>query len=144
MVFTGICLYLTRLPFLPESFDVRPSLGISRGDVEGPVIDGGIDVDAGAEQETGEGGRSTRKEPFWKKIVSGLRFNKKEATAICFCAAAKGMVVGSPTLSILYGGFPARERAILSIPLVLYQGTYVLFLRLFSPPICLSSTPHCT
>lgn len=140
MVFTGICLYFTRLPFLPESFDVRPSPGISRGDVEGPAIDGGVDVDADAEEETGEGGRSTRKEPFWKKFVSGLRFNKKEATAICFCAAAKGMVVGSPTLSILYGGFPAREKAILSIPLVLYQGTYILFLRLISPP--LSFRPH--
>ncbi|ADV20785.1 Hypothetical protein CGB_C0005C [Cryptococcus gattii WM276] len=125
VVFTGICLYFTRLPFLPESFDVSPSPGISRGDMEGPAIDGGVDLDADAGEETGESGRSTRKELFWKKFVSGLRFNKKEATAICFCAAAKGMVVGSPTLSILYGGFPARERAILSIPLVLYQGQQV-------------------
>ncbi|OXG12881.1 sodium/bile acid cotransporter 7-B/bile acid cotransporter 7-B [Cryptococcus neoformans A2-102-5] len=125
VVFTGICVYFTRLPFLPESFDVKTSSGDSRGDMEGRETEGRTDVEADAEELT-EGGRArTMKEPFWRRFLSGLRFDKKEATAICFCAAAKGMVIGSPTLSILYGGFPARERAILSIPLVLYQGQQV-------------------
>lgn len=140
MVFTGICLYFTRLPFLPENFGDRPSSGVSRRDLEGQAIDGGVHAGVNTEEETEDGGRRTMKKPFWERFVSGLRFDKKEATAICFCAAAKGMVVGSPTLSILYGGFPARERAILSIPLVLYQGTYILFMRLLSPP--LSFRPH--
>lgn len=136
-------MYFTRLPFLPESFDVKTSSGDSRGDMEGRETEGRTDVDADAEELT-EGGRArTMKEPFWRRFLSGLRFDKKEATAICFCAAAKGMVIGSPTLSILYGGFPARERAILSIPLVLYQGTYILFLCLIPLSSLLSSIPYC-
>ncbi|WVW80214.1 hypothetical protein I302_102191 [Kwoniella bestiolae CBS 10118] len=61
----------------------------------------------------------------WQRITQSCRFNKRESTAICFCAVAKGMVVGAPTLSILYGGFPEQQKAILSIPLVLYQGQQV-------------------
>ncbi|OCF31664.1 sodium/bile acid cotransporter 7-B/bile acid cotransporter 7-B [Kwoniella heveanensis BCC8398] len=105
--FTLICVVLARLPFLPKSFD-SPSLS-DHSDVDVNVID-----TAG-----------TQKVPIWRKTVSGMRFDKKVTTAICFCAAAKGMVVGAPTLSVLYGGFPEQERAILSIPLVLYQGQQV-------------------
>ena len=54
-----------------------------------------------------------------------LRFNKAEATAICFCSAAKGLIVGSPILDILYGGLPEETRAVISIPLVLYQGEQI-------------------
>ncbi|WRT65755.1 uncharacterized protein IL334_002703 [Kwoniella shivajii] len=90
-VFTIICVFLTRLPFLP------PSLSTDHID----------------------------KSPKWRTIIHSLRFSKKESTAICFCAVAKGMVVGAPTLSILYGGFPDQQKAILSIPLVLYQGQQV-------------------
>ena len=49
----------------------------------------------------------------------------RPATAICFCAAAKSIVVGAPILSILYGGLSPQNRAILSIPLVLYQAEQV-------------------
>lgn len=50
------------------------------------------------------------------------RHSLATATAMCFCAAAKGIVLGSPVTSILYGGFSVDQRAIISIPLVLYQG----------------------
>ena len=62
----------------------------------------------------------------WQKRLSravlSWRFGKPEATAICFCAPAKGLTVGSPVLSILYAGFPEDQRAIISIPIVIYQG----------------------
>lgn len=76
-------MYFTRLPFLPESFDVKTSSGDSRGDMEGRETEGRTDVEADAEELT-EGGRArTMKEPFWRRFLSGLRFDKKEATAIC-------------------------------------------------------------
>jgi hypothetical protein len=56
-------------------------------------------------------------------MLRKYRFGKKEATALCFCAAAKGLVVGTPVLDILYGGFEPERKAIISIPMVLYQGT---------------------
>ncbi|WWC68574.1 uncharacterized protein I206_102504 [Kwoniella pini CBS 10737] len=95
--FTILCIFLIRLPFLP------PSSTISVPD----------------------NNENSRKRLSWKRIIQSLRFNKSESTAICFCAVAKGMVVGAPTLSILYGGFPEKQKAILSIPLVLYQGQQV-------------------
>ena len=88
LLFTVICLVLTRLPFLPSSLVVE----------------------------------SDSKPPRWRSIAMRARFARPEATAICFCAAAKGLVVGSPILDILYGGLPPAQRAIISIPLVLYQG----------------------
>jgi sodium/bile acid cotransporter 7 len=87
LVFTALCVVLTRLPFLP------------------PLID----TDA-------------QRTPKWRRVATAARFGKPESTAICFCAAAKGLVVGSPILSILYGGMSPAHRAIISIPLVLYQG----------------------
>jgi sodium/bile acid cotransporter 7 len=63
--------------------------------------------------------------PRWRKIAAAARFSRPEATAICFCAAAKGLVVGSPILDILYGGMTPAHRAIISIPLVLYQGEHI-------------------
>ncbi|TYJ51445.1 hypothetical protein B9479_007980 [Cryptococcus floricola] len=91
-LFTGICVFCTRLPFLPESFN----LGIKPH----PALE-----EAGeGEGEGGERVYDETKKPYWRRFVSGMRFDKQEATAICFCAAAKGMVVGAPTLTILYGG----------------------------------------
>lgn len=52
--------------------------------------------------------------------------DKPTTTAVCFCAAAKGLVVGAPMLEILYGGLGARERAVISLPIVLYQGEQML------------------
>lgn len=95
LMFTGICLVLTRLPFLPAN----------------PVL----------LRATSHGAKPA-KIPKWRKAAAGARFGKAEVTAICFCAAAKGLVVGSPILDILYAGMPPQQRAIISIPLVLYQG----------------------
>ena len=88
--FTGICLLITRLPFLPNN--------LLRTDDERP--------------------------PKWRAVANRARFGRPETTAICFCAAAKGLVVGSPILDILYGGMSPARRAVISIPLVLYQGEY--------------------
>ncbi|WVQ78815.1 hypothetical protein IAT38_000906 [Cryptococcus sp. DSM 104549] len=110
-IFTGLCLYITRLPLLGEKFNI----GMVPMDDERRML--GTTVEYGVEEE--------KRMPRWRRVVSAMRFDKKEATAICFCAAAKGMAVGAPTLSVLYGGFPQREKAILSIPLVLYQGQQV-------------------
>ncbi|WVF65823.1 hypothetical protein IAT40_000560 [Kwoniella sp. CBS 6097] len=112
--FTLFCVVLARLPFLPKSFDPPPSSSYATTTTECEVT-----------QAESEFNGIERKVPIWRKTVSGMRFDKKVTTATCFCAAAKGMVVGAPTLSVLYGGFPDQERAILSIPLVLYQGQQV-------------------
>ena len=61
-------------------------------------------------------------QPKVSALIKRLTFDKQTTTAICFCAAAKGLVVAYPVLEILYGGYNARERAIVSIPMVLYQG----------------------
>jgi sodium/bile acid cotransporter 7 len=61
-------------------------------------------------------------QPKISAVIKRLTFDKETTTAICFCAAAKGLVVAYPVLEILYGGYDARERAIVSIPMVLYQG----------------------
>ncbi|ORX40601.1 SBF-like CPA transporter family-domain-containing protein [Kockovaella imperatae] len=65
----------------------------------------------------------------WRRKLANFilhyRFAKPETTAICFCAPAKGLTVGSPILNILYAGFPEDKRAIISIPIVIYQGQQV-------------------
>ena len=58
-------------------------------------------------------------------MIASFTFDKPTTTAICFCAAAKGLMVGAPMLDILYGGIDATDRAIVSIPLVLYQGEFM-------------------
>jgi len=50
------------------------------------------------------------------------RFSRSWTTAFCFCAAAKGLVVGSLNLDMISDGMITAHRAIVSIPLVLYQG----------------------
>ena len=64
--------------------------------------------------------------PKWRRTLSRIvlaqRLDKGTTTASCFCAPAKGLTVGSPILNILYAGFPDGQRAIISIPIVLYQG----------------------
>lgn len=58
------------------------------------------------------------------KAAQAYRLTKGETTAVCYCAAAKGLAVGTPMMDVLYGGFGARERAIISIPFGLYQREY--------------------
>jgi sodium/bile acid cotransporter 7 len=60
------------------------------------------------------------------KFVNAYRLTKGETTAGCYCAAAKGLAVGTPMLDVLYGGFGGREKAIISIPFGLYQCEYSL------------------
>ncbi|KAG8950915.1 hypothetical protein FRC04_006979 [Tulasnella sp. 424] len=74
------------------------------------------------EEEEGEAG--------WKRVLRKMRFDKQETAAICFCAAAKGLVLGAPLVSILYGGYDERTQAIMSTPIALYQTTQVLLAQL--------------
>lgn len=75
-------------------------------------------------------GEEKEGEASWKGILRKLRFDKGETTAICFCAAAKGLVLGAPLVSILYGGYDERTQAIMSTPIALYQTTQVLLAQL--------------
>lgn len=107
--FTGFSLLITRLPFLRRP--TSPPTDQASVDVQLKKDSGILDL---------------------RNTLERLRLNKKESTAVCFCAAAKGLVVAVPTLDVFYGGLPARERAIISIPLVLYQGKSASSLRLES------------
>jgi len=69
-------------------------------------------------------------EAKWRTSLRKLRFNKRETTAICFCAAAKGLVLGAPVVAILYGGYDTETQAIMSTPIALYQTTQVLLAQL--------------
>ncbi|KAG8906888.1 hypothetical protein FRC01_007870 [Tulasnella sp. 417] len=75
-------------------------------------------------------GEEKEGEANWKRMLRKLRFDKGETTAICFCAAAKGLVLGAPLVSILYGGYDERTQAIMSTPIALYQTTQVLLAQL--------------
>lgn len=75
-------------------------------------------------------GEEQEGEATWKRLLRKLRFDKKETAAICFCAAAKGLVLGAPLVSILYGGYDERTQAIMSTPIALYQTTQVLLAQL--------------
>lgn len=48
-------------------------------------------------------------------------FTPEVTIAICFCGAAKGIILGGPMAQILYGGLEPRDSGIVSIPLVLVR-----------------------
>ncbi|KAG8889165.1 hypothetical protein FRB98_005640 [Tulasnella sp. 332] len=75
-------------------------------------------------------GDSLGKCPRWKSLLRRQRFGKRESAAVCFCAAAKGLVLGAPLVSILYGGYGLETQAIMSTPIALYQTTQVLLAQL--------------
>ncbi|KAG9012638.1 hypothetical protein FRB94_005248 [Tulasnella sp. JGI-2019a] len=75
-------------------------------------------------------GQDGDKGPQWKAILRKQRFGKRESAAVCFCAAAKGLVLGAPLVSILYGGYSLETQAIMSTPIALYQTTQVLLAQL--------------
>jgi len=66
----------------------------------------------------------------WKTWLRNQRFDKGETAAICFCAAAKGLVLGAPLIAILYGGYDNQTQSIMSTPIALYQTTQVLIAQL--------------
>ncbi|KAG8906471.1 hypothetical protein FRB99_006786 [Tulasnella sp. 403] len=74
--------------------------------------------------------RETEDEARWIAFVRRQRFDKRETAAICFCAAAKGLVLGAPLVSILYGGYDHRTQAVMSTPIALYQGTQIVLAQL--------------
>ncbi|KAG8936242.1 hypothetical protein FRC02_003534 [Tulasnella sp. 418] len=75
-------------------------------------------------------GDQRKGEARWKNWLRRWRFGKEETTAMCFCAAAKGLVLGAPLISILYGGYDEETKAIMSTPIALYQGTQVCLAQL--------------
>ncbi|BGP16797.1 hypothetical protein JCM10213_002191 [Rhodosporidiobolus nylandii] len=63
-----------------------------------------------------------------RKVVSeGARplFEPDVTIAALFTGAAKGAALGAPIVSILYGGLEGPAHGIVSLPLVLYQGSQV-------------------
>ncbi|GAA6060023.1 hypothetical protein JCM10212_001020 [Sporobolomyces blumeae] len=56
----------------------------------------------------------------------GPLFDPETTIALLFCGAAKGAALGAPIVAILYGGFPPDARGIISLPIVLYQGSQIV------------------
>ncbi len=48
-------------------------------------------------------------------------FDRRITAAVCFCGPAKSQAIGFPLIQTLYTGLPPQQRAIVSVPLVLYQ-----------------------
>ncbi|GAA5931466.1 hypothetical protein JCM3775_006862 [Rhodotorula graminis] len=59
-----------------------------------------------------------------KRAVGPLLSPETTISAL-FCGGAKGAALGAPIVSILYGGLTPEARGIVSLPLVLYQGSQV-------------------
>ncbi|KAK4054185.1 LRR receptor-like serine/threonine-protein kinase RGI2 [Microbotryomycetes sp. JL201] len=81
-----------------------------------------------------------RKVPFkHRRRVSGPLFDTSTTIPLLFCAAAKGVALGGPIVSILYGGLTPVAAATVSLPLVIYQGSQVA-LGQGSPTACVEGT----
>ncbi|GAA5991637.1 hypothetical protein JCM11641_000205 [Rhodosporidiobolus odoratus] len=64
-----------------------------------------------------------------RKLVcgeSGPMFSSDVTIAALFTGAAKGAALGAPIVSILYGGLEGEAKGIVSLPLVLFQGSQVV------------------
>ncbi|GAA6008832.1 hypothetical protein JCM10207_001740 [Rhodosporidiobolus poonsookiae] len=60
------------------------------------------------------------------KDGSGPLFDPEVTIATLFTGAAKGAALGAPIVSILYGGLDGEAQGIVSLPLVMYQGSQVV------------------
>ncbi|KIM29525.1 hypothetical protein M408DRAFT_328771 [Serendipita vermifera MAFF 305830] len=60
-----------------------------------------------------------------RRIVRKVTFGKRETAAICFCGAAKGLVLGAPLISIMYSAYGNEIQAAVTVPIALYQGTQI-------------------
>ncbi len=63
----------------------------------------------------------------------GIRVDAKKTVAVCFCGPPKSITVGIVLLFVQYSDFNDRDRAILSIPLALYQGMQIAIAQCFVP-----------
>ncbi|GAA5857328.1 hypothetical protein JCM9279_000298 [Rhodotorula babjevae] len=59
------------------------------------------------------------------KRALGPLLSPETTISALFCGGAKGAALGAPIVSILYGGLTPEARGIVSLPLVLYQGSQV-------------------
>ncbi|KAG8834883.1 hypothetical protein FRC17_006628 [Serendipita sp. 399] len=60
-----------------------------------------------------------------RRFVKRITFGKKETAAICFCGAAKGLVLGAPLISIMYSAYGDDIQSAVTLPIALYQGTQI-------------------
>ncbi|GAA5820933.1 hypothetical protein JCM3770_002635 [Rhodotorula araucariae] len=60
-----------------------------------------------------------------EKAAVGPLLAPETTISALFCGGAKGAALGAPIVSILYGGLAPEARGIVSLPLVLYQGSQV-------------------
>ncbi|GAA5851603.1 hypothetical protein JCM8547_001145 [Rhodosporidiobolus lusitaniae] len=64
-----------------------------------------------------------------RKLVrdgTGPMFEPPQTISALFTGAAKGAALGAPIVSLLYGGLDGEAQGIVSLPLVLYQGSQVV------------------
>ncbi|GAA5899134.1 hypothetical protein JCM8208_003012 [Rhodotorula glutinis] len=59
------------------------------------------------------------------KRATGPLLSPDTTISALFCGGAKGAALGAPIVSILYGGLAPEAKGIVSLPLVLYQGSQV-------------------
>ncbi|KAG9052687.1 hypothetical protein FS842_009399 [Serendipita sp. 407] len=75
------------------------------------------------------GGGEAEEEPAYmrsvRRLVKRVTFDKKETAAICFCGAAKGLVLGAPLISIMYSAYGNEIQSAVTLPIALYQGTQI-------------------
>ncbi|GJN91063.1 hypothetical protein Rhopal_004078-T1 [Rhodotorula paludigena] len=67
-----------------------------------------------------------RRDGRFVRTGTGPLFSPETTISINFTGAAKGAALGAPIVSVLYGGLSGEARGIVSLPLVLYQGSQVV------------------
>ncbi|GAA5865208.1 hypothetical protein JCM1840_003946 [Sporobolomyces johnsonii] len=64
--------------------------------------------------------------PRLARTGTGPLFDPETTIALLFCGAAKGAALGAPIVAIMYGGLPGSAQGIVSLPVVLFQGSQVV------------------
>ncbi|GAA6017670.1 hypothetical protein JCM11491_001163 [Sporobolomyces phaffii] len=60
------------------------------------------------------------------KTARGPLFDPETTISLLFVGAAKGAALGAPIVAILYSGLAPQDGAVISLPIVLYQGTQIV------------------
>lgn len=62
----------------------------------------------------------------FRSPTKGPLFDPATTIALLFCGSAKGVALGGPIVSLLYGGVSPVAAATIQLPLVIYQGSQVV------------------
>ncbi len=67
-------------------------------------------------------------------LLSGLYWLAREdVVSICMCVPAKGIVMGVPLSSTIFGGIDLALQSKIQIPIVIYQGLQLAFASILVP-----------